>query len=130
MRNVNEIVLRMREAIGAPGDKELGEHLGGVGPSTISSWKTRVSVPYPYIDQLVQETGRTFEWFLSGKELKPIISELSETYQGEKKHPADLQHIIDEWPDLCDVQKTAVISVLDAFSKQDTNSLEPKENKA
>lgn len=80
MRNVNEIVKRMREAIGVSSDKELGEHLhGDIKTSTISNWKTRNSIPYPYIDQLVSETGRTFEWFLSGNDT--IIAEPSETYE-------------------------------------------------
>lgn len=129
MRDVNEIILRMKEAIGAGEDKDLRTYFNIKSTGAISNWRERDSIPYSYIDQLVEETGRSFEWFLSGKEAKPVISELPVPYQSKKKYPADLQHIIDEWPELCEVQKSAVISVLDAFSKQDSNSLETNANK-
>ncbi len=131
MYNVNEIVLRMREAVGVSSDEELGERLNGnPKTSTISNWKVRGSIPYPYIDQLTRETGRGFEWFLSGNDMKSLIPDLPVPYQGNKNYPPDLRHIIDEWPSLTDTQKDAVMSVMNAFSKQNTSSLEIKERVA
>jgi hypothetical protein len=124
MRNVSEIVLRMRGAVAASGDKDLGEHLGGVAASTISMWKTRNSVPYQYIDQLVQETGKTFEWFLNGVG----VAESEECYQ-PKQLDDRLTQIVKLWGSIDDEQRNTLLLVAQGFSKESPSSLDSSEGK-
>lgn len=75
--------------------------------------------------------GTSVEFLWDNIELFNIVSEPKMPYQRDvKTTDVDLARINNEWPELCDHQKIAIISVLDAFSKQDTNSLELKDNKA
>ena len=111
-----EIISRMLEAMGTD-VVGLAEFLGNT-PESISMWKTR-SVPPRALIKVAEKTGKTVDW-LKGQN---VIIE-------NKTYDLELQRIIDAWPMLCDHQKLALTSVLDAISKQTSLSLETSAKKA
>lgn len=94
MRDVNEIISRMKESIGKKEDKDLRVRLSLKSTGVITNWRDRKSIPYQHIDQLVQETGRSFEWFLNGKEAQSIVSEQPEIYQMHVLPPDELDLLL------------------------------------
>ncbi|MDP2733408.1 MAG: helix-turn-helix domain-containing protein [Hoeflea sp.] len=61
------IINRMKRAVGLKTDSDLAAHLK-VSNKTISSWRTRNSLPIESLLQLVIETGRSIDYFLFGAE--------------------------------------------------------------
>lgn len=59
------VVARLAEALGAESDSHLAKLLG-TSPQTLSSWKSRDSVPYAKCVSLATENGWSLDWLLAG----------------------------------------------------------------
>lgn len=60
-----DVISRLKLAIGTKSDSELGTALG-VPPQTISSWKSRDSVPYAKCVEVAEERNISLDWLLTG----------------------------------------------------------------
>lgn len=72
--NVPEILDRMKEACGINTDANLATHLG-VSNKTVSSWRSRNSLPIEAVLQLTVETGHKIDFFLFGEDRTPLSGE-------------------------------------------------------
>jgi transcriptional regulator with XRE-family HTH domain len=109
-------------------NNEFAKELG-VPANTLSQYiNGNRKVPLDFAVLICEKCKVDPWWFMTGEECKPIVSEPTIDYQPTEKPSKELQHIIDEWPGLCDAQKSAVLGVLDAFSKQDVVSLKVNGN--
>lgn len=66
MRNIENIILRLKMATSTKSDLELAEKLG-IRSNTISNWRARSTIPFEHIDVIAQETNVPFDWFLEEK---------------------------------------------------------------
>lgn len=75
--NVVEILDRIKKILSLNTDAELATHLD-VSNKTISSWRTRNSIPIESILQVAHETGQSIDFLLLGtdRKLKPKLDEL------------------------------------------------------
>lgn len=75
--NVPEILDRMKSTLSLKTDAELALHLG-VSNKTISSWRTRNSLPIESVLQIVDEKGKSLEYFLLGsnRQVDPDLDKL------------------------------------------------------
>lgn len=75
--NVVEILDRIKVALSLRTDSELATHLD-VSNKTISSWRTRNSIPIESVLQVVHESGQPIDFLLLGtdRKLKPKLDEL------------------------------------------------------
>lgn len=94
MRNVDSILAKLKEAIGCQTDIELAKALGGISPSTISTWKKRKTIPYDKIEEVSQRTTIPFSWFMADEEkgggelapvLVPILKQIASGFPEEVK---------------------------------------------
>ncbi len=69
--NVPEILDRMKKACGINTDSQLAEHLD-VSNKTVSSWRTRNSLPIEAILQVSEETNTRIDYFLFGVDREPL----------------------------------------------------------
>lgn len=70
--NVPEILDRMKKAGSINTDAHLAEHLG-VSNKTVSSWRSRNSLPIEAVLQIADETGHRIDYFLFGED-RPSLS--------------------------------------------------------
>lgn len=131
MPRQKKLNIEMGERIKQLRDGRPQTAIAGVAGITQGMWSKCEDGNLPDIDilyRISKALGTSVEYLWGNIKPHNIVSDLGVSYRSEEKYPADLQHIIDEWPDLCETQKAAVVGVLDAFSKQDSNSLKLSEN--
>lgn len=66
--NVTEVIERMKDALEITNDTELAKFLN-VSNKTVSSWKTRGSIPIEEILAVNHASGRSVDYLLLGKEI-------------------------------------------------------------
>lgn len=72
----NDVVDRLREAVGETTDAALAKHLG-LGVSTVAAWRRRGSIPFEACLQVAIEGRSTFDWLMFGKSVgSPSIYDL------------------------------------------------------
>lgn len=69
--NVSEILDRMKVVTDIATDANLAAHLG-VSNKTVSSWRTRNSIPIEAVLQISQEANCKIDYLLFGKERTPL----------------------------------------------------------
>lgn len=72
MRTANEILDEIKRQKGITSDAELAR-LFGVKPPTVTTWRTRNSVPYDAIVALCEREGLDLSWILTGQVLTHYI---------------------------------------------------------
>ena len=72
--NVPEILDRMKRACSISTDALLATHLG-VSNKTVSSWRSRNSLPIEAVLQVSEETNHRIDYFLFGEERAPLSGE-------------------------------------------------------
>jgi hypothetical protein len=123
IRQIEKIVARMRESIGAKNDSVLAKELG-IKPNSVSSWADQKTIPYKYIDILSENTNRPFEWFLDGNEAGQSTALPGLVYTEE------LAKVIEAWKHLTPEVKNIVVSTVEVFCKQLGLSLETNGSQA
>lgn len=75
--NVVEILNRMKEAMSLKTDADLATHLD-VSNKTISSWRTRNSIPIESVLQAALESGQSIDFILLGesRDVRPNLDEM------------------------------------------------------
>ncbi|MEQ5834207.1 LexA family transcriptional regulator [Marinobacter sp. NFXS9] len=63
--NSEQIIHRMREAIGVKNDGLVGEYLGA-SKQAVYNWKSRGSIPIEYCVKFCVKTGRSLDWLIFG----------------------------------------------------------------
>lgn len=64
--DVTSVLERLAQTLGSRTGSQLAEALG-VSPQTISSWKSRESVPYAQCVSIASEWGISLDWLLTGE---------------------------------------------------------------
>ena len=77
--NVPDIIDRMKAASNIRTDAELAAHLS-VSSKTVSSWRSRNSLPIESVLQISEETNKNIEYFLLGDQEKRPEAQLSELF--------------------------------------------------
>lgn len=70
MPNVDSVIAKLKEATGCLADVELAKALGGIAPSTISTWRKRKTIPYDKIEEVSSQTNIPFVWFVDDEDDK------------------------------------------------------------
>lgn len=67
MRNISstDVISRLKVVTGTKSDSELGAALE-IPPQTISSWKSRDSIPYAKCIEVAEERNISLDWLLTG----------------------------------------------------------------
>ncbi len=73
MKDIQQIIDRMKRAIDVKSDVDLANFLNLKGNGAVSLWKTRSKVPYKECDYIADKTGRSLDWLINGGE--PQIEE-------------------------------------------------------
>ena len=77
--NSESVINRMREAISARNDGQVGEFLGS-SKQTVYNWKNRGSIPIEYCVKFSALTGRSLDWLIFGKEDSQSANEAGAPY--------------------------------------------------
>ncbi|MCJ8509023.1 helix-turn-helix domain containing protein [Rhizobium lemnae] len=114
---VPEILERMKSASGIGTDAHLATHLG-VSNKTVSSWRSRNSIPIEAILQISEETNRRIDYFLFGED-RPSLSgdEFVEMFQFDDLRIKDFEI----------AGESIIVSVLGQFADQELAFMDEKE---
>lgn len=77
--NSESVINRMREAISARNDGQVGEFLGS-SKQTVYNWKNRGSIPIEYCVKFAAMTGRSLDWLIFGKDEQSAAGEAQGSY--------------------------------------------------
>lgn len=66
-RNVDDLLIRLKEVYGAESDAELARSMG-VSPAVIHNWRARGKVNLDVVVDRAQERGADVHWLLTGEE--------------------------------------------------------------
>lgn len=66
MRNINEILSKIKELKGLKSDTDLAVFFN-IKPQTVSTWKKRGTIPYDLIVALCEKEGWPLNWLLTGQ---------------------------------------------------------------
>lgn len=68
MRELDEIITRMKSSTSSKTDKDLANYLNLKGNGAISTWRTRNKRPYNECEEISKKEGVSMDWLLFGKE--------------------------------------------------------------
>ena len=95
--SVASVLERLALVLGTKTGNQLAEALG-VSPQTISSWKSRESVPYAQCVDVAREKGVSLDWLLTGE--GPMHrGEAGQAVQGAAENPRE-QALLALWREL------------------------------
>ncbi|WP_342632113.1 LexA family transcriptional regulator [Marinobacter alkaliphilus] len=77
--NSEQIIHRMRDAIGARNDGAVGEFVGA-SKQAVYNWKNRGSIPIEYCVKFCVKTGKSLDWLIFGSESGLSVGEAAARY--------------------------------------------------
>tara|TARA_R110000751_G_scaffold180038_2_gene286493 strand:- start:38079 stop:38666 length:588 start_codon:yes stop_codon:yes gene_type:complete len=114
---VSEILDRMKVACDIKADAHLATHLG-VSNKTVSSWRSRNSLPIEAVLQVSEETDRRIDYFLFGEDRPPLSgSDFVELFQFDDLRVKDFEI----------AGESIFASVLSQFAEDELASMGDKE---
>lgn len=66
MHSFENIIERMRTAIGVYTDQDLAKYLG-IAKTSVSSWRARQNIPRKHLDCIARNMRISYEWLLTGE---------------------------------------------------------------
>lgn len=92
MPNLDSLLAKIKEVLNCKNDVQLAEALGGISPSTISTWRKRNSIPYDKVEEVSARLNIPFIWFFSdedegvgdfGTVLVPLLARIPANFLNE-----------------------------------------------
>jgi SOS-response transcriptional repressor LexA len=68
MPNLDSVLAKLKKVLKCKNDLQLAEALGGISPSTISTWRKRNAIPYDRIEEVSTRMKIPFAWFVSDED--------------------------------------------------------------
>lgn len=68
MPNLDSVLAKIKKVLKCRTDAQLAEALGGISPSTVSTWRKRNSIPYDKVEEVSARLKIPFTWFVSDED--------------------------------------------------------------